>query len=172
MFVLLAGLPGVGKSTLAQALASQLDATVLDRDLIRDRLFPAQDLDYSPEQNELASQVTYQVAEYIAVRHPDRILILDGRPFSQRTQIDEIRELANRTQHPLRIIYLWAPDELVADRLEHDLRIRQDYAANRNMEKYRRIRRRFEPIDAEHLSLDTSAPLADLVKNAVAYVNT
>ncbi len=170
MFVLLAGLPGVGKSTLARALAARLDATVLDRDLIRDSIFPPEDLDYSEAQNELASQVTYQVAEYIALRDPERIIILDGRPFSRKVQIDVVRDLADRVNHPLRIIHLWAPDEVVAARLKHDLLVRQDYAANRTIEKYRRIKQLFEPIEGKHLSLDTSAAIDDLMDDVIAYL--
>ncbi|MCB0136309.1 MAG: AAA family ATPase, partial [Caldilineaceae bacterium] len=90
MLVLLTGLPGSGKSHLARALASALHADVLDRDAVRDAIFPARDLDYSAEQNELASQVTYQVAEYILRRDPVRTLILDGRPFSKRIQVEKV----------------------------------------------------------------------------------
>ncbi|MCB9138042.1 MAG: AAA family ATPase [Caldilineaceae bacterium] len=170
MFVLLAGLPGVGKSTLANALAAEAGATVLDRDKVRDSIFPAVDLDYTAEQNELASQVTYLVAEYIARRNPERIIILDGRPFSRTAQIREVERLAARAGHALRIFYLWAPDDVVAARLQHDLTVRQDHAANRNMRKYRRIQQQFEPIQAEHLSLDASVPLPELVRAALAYI--
>ena len=39
MIVIMAGLPGTGKSTLAQALAQRLPGAVLDKDAIRAALF-------------------------------------------------------------------------------------------------------------------------------------
>lgn len=43
--VLLIGLPGAGKSTLAQALAPRLHAVVVDRDAIRAQRFPGAAVD-------------------------------------------------------------------------------------------------------------------------------
>ena len=105
MLVVMAGLPGTGKSVLARQLAKELDADVLDRDEIRDGIFPARFLDYSAEQNELASQVLYGAAEYILERQPQRVLIFDGRPFSRRAQLDVVCDLAVRLQQALRVIY-------------------------------------------------------------------
>lgn len=164
------GLPGTGKSYLAQALATALAADVLDRDAIRDRIFPARDLDYSAEQNELASQVTYRVAEYILSRDPQRILILDGRPFSRRAQVDEVVTLARKVGHRLYVIYCWAPDEVVHRRLEEDLRSTGNLAADRTMDKYYRIKRSFEPLTIEHLSVDTTRPIEVILGEALAFI--
>lgn len=164
MLVLLTGLPGSGKSHLARALASVLHADVLDRDAIRDAIFPARDLDYSAEQNELASQVAYQVAEYILLRDRDRVLILDGRPFSKHTQVDEVVMLAQRVRHPLCVVYCWAPDAVVRRRLEDDIASTGNVASGRNMEKYLRIKATFEPLQVEHLSVNTDQSIDEVVQ--------
>lgn len=170
MLVLMTGLPGAGKSTLARELAQILKATVLDRDEIRNRIFPARDIDYSDEQNELASQVTYQVAEYILARNPDRTLILDGRPFSKRSQIIVVQELARQVNHSLRVIYCWAPDQVVRQRLEKDLAESGNIAAGRTMEKYFRIKSTFEEIIIDHLDVDTSQPRSVVIEKALNYL--
>ncbi len=43
----LAGLPGTGKSALAQRLAGALSAIVLDKDAVGAALFPQQEIEYS-----------------------------------------------------------------------------------------------------------------------------
>lgn len=173
MIVVMAGLPGTGKSWLARQIAHALPhVTVLDRDAIRDAIFPPADLDYSDAQNELASQVTYQVAEYILARHADRIIILDGRPFSKAVQFEPVQRLAQRTGHRLKVILCHAPEAVVAQRLESDFVAAdaQRRRAGRTMEKYYRIKRAFEPIALPHLSVDTSQPHA--VARAIAYLTT
>lgn len=53
----MAGLPGVGKSTLAGALATQFHAVVLDKDRVRAGLFPPSHVDYTPDQNDFCVDV-------------------------------------------------------------------------------------------------------------------
>ena len=170
MLVVMTGLPGTGKSVLARQLAKDLDADVLDRDEIRDAIFPARSLDYSAEQNELASQVLYRAAQYILERQPERVLIFDGRPFSRRTQLDVVCDLAARLRQSLRVLYCWAPEDVVRRRLEEDLRNLRNVAAGRNMEKYLAIRSTFEQIAVDHLAVDTSQPLDDVVAAALEYI--
>src|SRR5690348_14369339 len=49
MLLIMAGLPATGKTTLARAIAERTGAVVLDKDVIRASLFPAQLIEYSHE---------------------------------------------------------------------------------------------------------------------------
>lgn len=168
MVILFAGLPGTGKSYLAEKLTETIDAVVLDRDVIRDAIFPENDLDYSEEQNEVASQVTYMVSRYILEGSPNRTVILDGRPFSRQSQVAEVQYLARSTGHELRVIYCWAPDDVVRRRLQEDARRMQ--VADRTIDKYYRIQRSFEPLVVDHLVLDTTNPVGELVLTVLEYI--
>ena len=62
MIVLMAGLPGTGKSTLAQALASCFKGAVLSKDEIRHSLFAPGDIEYSTEQDDFVMEIMLQTA--------------------------------------------------------------------------------------------------------------
>lgn len=171
MVILFAGLPGVGKSTLARTLATHIPAYILDKDTLRDAIFPTEELDYSSPQNALATQVMFDVAEYILARDAEKTIILDGKPFSKREQIQAVVDLAERVHTPLKIIHCVAPDEVVKARLEHDQR--QDpsnITADRSFAKYLRIKRQFDPITEPHLTIDTSAPLEATLSQCLDYL--
>src|SRR5213078_144559 len=86
MLILMAGLPGTGKSTLSQALAAELGGTVLDKDQIRATLFPAADIEYSTEQDDFCMAILLKVAGYLFRKNPERRIFLDGRTFSRSYQ--------------------------------------------------------------------------------------
>jgi predicted kinase len=88
MIVLMAGLPGSGKTTLAKALAVRTSGVVLSKDEIRRTLFPPPDLEYSTEQDDFCQQVMLDTAGYLLSKNPSRFVFLDGRTFSRRYQIE------------------------------------------------------------------------------------
>ena len=101
--IVMAGLPGTGKSTIAQALAQPLAAMVLDKDRIRAALFPVAEIEYSTEQDDFCMRIMLQVAGYL-LQHQQKRVILDGRTFSRRYQISQVRGFARRLGVPCRVI--------------------------------------------------------------------
>src|SRR5579859_6966621 len=92
MLIMMAGLPGTGKSTLAEALAEALPATVLNKDRIRAALFDS--VDYSSEQDDVCLEIMFLIAAYLLRTRPHTTLILDGRTFSRRYQIELVERFA------------------------------------------------------------------------------
>lgn len=161
MIVALAGVPGVGKSYLAAALNARFGWRVLDRDRIRDALFPPELRDYSAEQNELASQIAYQTASYIVRVRPREVVVLDGRPFSRREQRIALRGVGAELQVPVAFVHCVASEETVCARLAVvNANPAADPRADRSEQKYRDILGRFEPFtDEVVLKLCTEEPL-------------
>ena len=79
MIVIIAGLPGTGKSTLARALAQRLPGAVLDKDSIRASLFQPPYVEYSRLQDDFCQEIMLQTAAYLLSKHAELNVLLDGR---------------------------------------------------------------------------------------------
>jgi len=153
-WVLFAGLPGTGKSTLARALAERLPAAILDKDQVRAALFPGPLTDYTPEQDELCMRAMEQAAMYLTERKRAAWIFFDGRTFSTATQIDHVLQAAEQSGACWRILHLICEDSVAERRLA--LNAPDHPAKNRDPGLYRAIKQRFEPILQPHLEIDTT----------------
>ncbi|MFB2552418.1 AAA family ATPase [Ensifer soli] len=168
--ILLVGLPGVGKTTLATALAARLGAEILSRDLIRDAIFPDRWLDYSPEQNQVGTDALMAVLGYLLKRHRPPFLIIDGKPFSRAREVETILSLAAEHGAAVRVLHCDAPLDVIRERLARGLAQPVNQRAERTPQKAERIHGAFEPLAVPHLRLDMTTPLDDTVALAAAYV--
>lgn len=172
MLVMMAGLPASGKSAIAHLLARRLPSSViLDKDTIRAALFPPAEITYSTEQDDFCMQVMLETAEYILTADPAKLVILDGRPFSQRYQRDRVRAFASRLKVQLKIVECVCSDETARQRLEKDVATGRHVAQNRNNELYQAVKARFEPIQGEKLVVNTDSDLEQCVQLACAYIS-
>ncbi len=167
-WVLFAGLPGTGKSTLARALADRLRAAILDKDRVRAALFPGTLTDYSLEQDELTMRAMEQAAAYLTERRRVDYIFFDGRTFSTRKQIGDVLLAAERCGARWRILHLICADAIAEERLT---RIDPGHPAkNRDPGLYRSIKQRFEPILHPNLELDTTEGVEGQLARAQGYL--
>jgi predicted kinase len=167
MIVLMAGLPGTGKSTLAGALASHLAGTVLNKDEIRHALFSPEGVEYSTAQDDFVLRVMLEAAGWILQKDPSRIVFLDGRTFSRRYQIDQVLEAATRLGQAWRILECVCSDETARNRVESQALAGEHLAGNRSFALYLDVKRRFEPITLPKTVIDTDLPLEECVSQAL-----
>jgi predicted kinase len=167
-WVIFAGLPGTGKSTLARSLAERLGAAILDKDRIRGALFPEALTDYSLEQDQLCMRAMLEAAAYLTGRRRVKYVFFDGRTFSARGQVEEVLLAAKQAGAGWRILHLTCADAVAEERLA-----RSDPghpAKNRDPALYRRIKQHFEPILQPRLEVDTTAGIEGELGAVEAYL--
>lgn len=161
LVLLLAGLPGVGKTALDNELAPTLGGVILNRDDIRDRIFPAEDLDYSGPQNEVATATLLRVLAYLLTHRAPPVTLIDGKPFSRRAEIEAVKRCADQHGAALVVLHCLAPPGVVEDRLRRGLADPVNVRAQRDPAKASRIRNEFEAIEHDHIVVDMGAPVTD-----------
>ena len=169
-WVLFAGLPGTGKSTLARALAERRSAVVLDKDQVRSALFPGPLTDYSVEQDEVCMRAMLQAAIYLTERRRVPYIFFDGRTFSTGKQVDDVVQPAESAGACWRILHVTCTDAVAEQRLA-----RTDPAhpaKNRDPDLYRRIKNRFEPIQRPALLVDTTEGFGGHLAMVEAYLGS
>lgn len=157
--VVLIGLPGSGKSTLAAALCQRFSLALIDRDCIRERLFP--DCRFTEAEKRAANQgVLEALRENCAVGTSS---LLDGMTFGRERERQAVRCIA--AEHGFGCVMLWldCPVDLAMARVA-----RQSHpAADRTPQLVREVAGRFEePSDA--LRLDAALPAAELLQRVLA----
>ncbi|WP_123536363.1 AAA family ATPase [Halosimplex salinum] len=144
------GLPGVGKSTVAAAVADRLDAERVRSDSVRKELF---------------DDPTYDRAErdavYEAMLERARDALADGRSvvldatFERREHRDRAATLAEAVGADLRLVRVVCEASVARERI----RGREDDPSDADVAVYENARERFEPLEREHVTIDNSGDL-------------
>lgn len=164
--IVLAGLPGAGKSTLARALASRLDdARVLDKDAIRDALFGP--CDYTVTESQVSVSAMLDAARYHLGR--GRTVIFDGMTFARRQYLDAVAGLGEEVDVGVAVIVCDVPLDVAISRVRDDT---GHLAVNRDADIVRRVAEEMEEPGGDYLTLDTTAPIDECAALALTYVQT
>lgn len=157
MLIVMAGLPATGKTSLAAAIARASAGVVLSKDEIRAAAFPPQVLDYSSAQDDLCMEMLYGAARYTCRTFPGTPVIVDGRTFTRRANVDRVIAVAEDIGARVRFVECVCDDATARRRLEESARGGTHVAANRDWSLYARLRSRAEPLQVERVTVDTGA---------------
>jgi predicted kinase len=170
MIVIMAGLPGTGKSTVARELAHRLRGVVLDKDAIRAALFDPEHIEYSLTQDDFCQEIMLRTAAYLLAKDSEIPILLDGRTFSRRYQRQRVIEFCRQIGTTWAILECVCTEQTALRRLTEAVAQNTHPAANRTPELYHQIRNLWEPIDPPKLVLDTDANLDSCVDVALVYL--
>ena len=164
MLVLMAGMPGAGKSTLALALGRELGWPVLDKDTIKVALLE----EAVPEST--AGPASYYVPLALCrdlVAHQQLSVIFDS-PAAYPNVVEKAQRIAEAADGALKIIFCHAPVQVRNRRLAaRDCRLSQmaiDPATDEESQ------RRFLHLPPTTLTLEMARPLPELVAEAIVYI--
>ncbi len=170
VLILIAGLPGTGKSTLAQAVARRTNGAVIDKDRLRAALFAPPDIEYSAGQDDFCMELMLQTARYLFSRRPARLVLLDGRTFSRAYQRDRVVEYAKAIGQSWRVLECVCAEATARARIARDLAAGSHPAGNRTQELYTSVRATWEPVAQPKAVIDTDQPVEACVARALEHI--
>ena len=147
MIIIICGLSGVGKTTVAKGLAPLLNAVILATDKIRKELFSKPM--YGQRERRLIYDVMILMAKYLDMAGINCIL---DATFTRESSRREIKNKLGLTSKDIHIIECICPEDIVLSRLRQR---KYDYS-DADFSVYRKMKRIYEPIKVEHMTVDTS----------------
>jgi len=172
LMLVVGGLAGTGKSTLAAALADACGAELLRTDVIRQEVFGlarSGGLDDEMYSSEARNRVYQELFRRAAALHADRVsIVLDGT-FSTAALIAQSRSIAVHPRSIWLAIECVCPPEVARRRIAHRLAEGRD-ASEARPEIHDAQRQRWEtwPHELPQTRVDTTRPLDEQVEHVVA----
>ena len=151
MIVLFCGLPGVGKTSLANELAPLINAIVLSTDKIRKEVISKPT--YTKEEKRLIYDVMLLVARYL---HDAAGIncILDATFNTEKSRRTAIEKLVNVSSDQIYIVECICPEDVVMTRLK----ARKGDYSDADIDIYRKMKQLYDPVKEmeKHIVIDTS----------------
>lgn len=163
--VLMAGMPGTGKTTLALTLGQALGWPVIDKDSLKSPLLT---LGVSEE---LAGPASYalllEMAHDLLVQQ--RLSVILDSPGRFPSVLERVQNMTEQVGARLKIIHCIANQELRQQRLTRRVARPSQWTANADLSDEQE-RQMFEHFPTDILILDTSWPFEQCIAEALAYL--
>ena len=148
--VVICGLPGVGKTTVAERVADRVDGTLLRTDVVRKELRP--DPEYTDEEDRLVyDELLERARQRLAAGES---VVLDGT-FRDAEQRERARAVATGADAAFSLLRVECEEAVVKERIE----AREDDASDADFDVHAQFRETFDPCSIDHVTVDNTAGL-------------
>ncbi|MBD8527104.1 AAA family ATPase [Pseudomarimonas arenosa] len=158
--IVLIGLPGAGKSQIAEALERELDMHRICRDSIRHAMFPR--CENCPAEKRAANNAAMRALEVNCAM--GRNSVLDGRTFSRLAERIEVEQKVRGWGAVVHAVYLDCPVEVAKQRINDQP---SHPAKDRTPELVDAVASRFEPPGVGCVVVDGRRSLGEMTDYAV-----
>ncbi len=162
MLIMVCGLPGTGKTTLAKAVAEKTGAVHVSSDSVRMKMLEKRT--YSDEEKEKVYDAMLEEAGKQLGK--GKSVVLDAT-FYRKELRDMARKVAEKAGSDFFIVECLTHEGLLKERIFS--RKREETESEADFEVYKKVKTVFEPIEDEHLAVDTSLPLEKQVGLVLKY---
>ena len=161
VFIVVSGLPGVGKSYVSRRLAGKLPLVVLESDALRQALF--RNPGYSAAESARLFEAIHLLIEDLLEKGVS--VVLDATSLVERHR-QVLYAIADRTGARLIVVRVDAPATVVRQRLEARTKGDQDHS-EADWRVYQMMKPTAEPIRRRHIVVDTSKDITPVVDRIV-----
>ena len=166
--LMLAGLPGSGKSTFAREIVSRQPFLVLESDRLRKTLVPRPQ--YTADEHSRVFRACHRlIDEFLGQGYP---VILDATNLGQRNR-RPVMAIARKHNAPLAIAVVTAPPELVRRRLaEREAGMDPGTWSDAGVAVYSRMEPAWQPVRSRHFEVDTSRDVAPALEKVLEWARS
>ena len=161
MIIIVAGLPGSGKSFFAEKLAGQIHAEYLNSDRVRISLKTTRK--YSLQDKfAVYNEMAIRTGEYL---QKGKTVVVDAT-FWLQSMRELFEKVAKRHSTVIAFILITANEDLIKERLSSP---RKDSEAD--FEVYKKVKDEFQELTTPHLTLESgTGNIETILQKAVAYI--
>lgn len=151
MLIVVCGVPGAGKTSVAEHVADRLDADLLRTDVVRKDLFD--DPEYTEAESRRMYEELHARAERILAR--GNTAVLDGTFHDRR-----YRHMALATAAAAGVDHRFVRVECEPSTARERISAREDDASDADVEVHEYVREVFDPLAVAHVTVDNSGTLS------------
>ncbi len=164
MLIIICGLPGTGKTTLAKAVAEKINAVYLNSDSIRMSML--EEREYTEEEKKRVYEAMFVEAEKQLTEGKN--VVLDAT-FYKKELRETAEGVAKKADVGFFIVECVTHEDLLKERIFK--RKKEESESEADFEVYKKVKTQFEPIEKEHLAVDTSLSLEKQVELVEKYLS-